>query len=358
LEQLPLTPNGKLDRKALSAVEPTRAKEHRAPRTHHERILCELFAEVLGLDQVGVDDNFFELGGHSLLATRLISRIGARLNVEIAFRTMFEAPTVEALAREIVAGGAAGSDLDVLLPIRPTGRRNPLICVHPAGGYSWPYSRLIRHLPPDRPIYGLQSRSLAQRDSLPQSFDDMVVDYLNQIRKVQPAGPYNLLGWSFGGVVAHAMAARLRSEGEEIATLALLDSFPLHRAGPRTDGAEQPAQTRDRLDGPEDNPLRGYLGGLAAEGHILSPLDESIYEAIAESAKTNAQLIETYAPRRFDGNVLLFVSTAGPVDPPIDSWKPYVGGTIAVHRIECAHEEMLDPEPVKIISRVLATALK
>jgi acyl carrier protein len=182
LAALPLTVNGKLDVRALPAPGRASGVAYRGPRDQRETVLAGLFAEVLGLNQVGIDDSFFDLGGHSVSATQLVARARAELGLEVPLRVVLEAPTVAGLSEWLSHDRECESvdPFGVVLPLRLSGSKPPLWCVHPGGGVSWSYWGLIGHLQ-DRPIYGLQARGLDGTTSLATSVPAMVNDYLEQV---------------------------------------------------------------------------------------------------------------------------------------------------------------------------------
>ncbi len=368
LDALPLTANGKLDRRALPAPDITAPEGGRAPGTPPEELMSALFAEILGLPAVGADDGFFDLGGDSLLASRLISRVRTVFGADPGIRALFEAQTPAGLLRTLHEASTTTADaLDVLLPLRARGSRPPLFCVHPASGISWPYAGLLRHLH-DRPVIGLQARGLTEPGARPATLDAMAADYVDRIRTVQPTGPYHLLGWSFGGAVAHAMATRLQQQGQKVAFLALLDAAPLQvdpdRVLPRHTArdvaflfadAVSPGTAHRGLDPARAaDILRGQGSALAAL------LEEPLVTAVAQTLTDNTRLRwYTFRPAVYEGDLLLFKAEPehGEAHWPAEAWQPYVSGTVHTHDARCEHGHMMQPHALDRIGPVLAAAL-
>jgi len=348
VEYFPLTSNGKLDRKALPDFSRDVCS---APRTPQEHVLAQLYAEVLGLPHVGIDDSFFDLGGHSLLATRLISRIRSMLDVELPIRALFEAPTVAGLTLQLIDRAfQTAAAIPVLLPIRVKGTRPPLFCIHPGVGLSWNYFELVQYLN-DRPVYGLQARGIDGTTPLAPTFEAMISDYMDQIRSVQPTAPYHLLGWSFGGTVAQAMAAQFERQGETVALLALLDSHPCNIQNAR----EFQAIDEQKLE----KELHAYASSRIGE---ISAIGESQLKILLNVLKNNLRILRESSSPTYQGDALLFRATQSlDASTPIISaqtWEPYVLGEIEVRDIHCQHNDMDRPQPTAEIGHILAHKLE
>jgi amino acid adenylation domain-containing protein len=361
LDTFPLTPSGKLDRKALPQPVLTSTSAWRIPRNPKEEILRSLFAEVLGLERVGIDDNFFELGGHSLLATRLLSSVRSTLGVDISVRSLFETPTVAGLALRLCHPTDENA-FEVMLPLRSQGNLPSLFCIHPANGLSWCYSRLLPYIDAGYSIYGLQARHLTEPDYLPQTIEEIAADYLGHIRKVQPAGPYYLIGWSFGGLVAYAIASLLQQQGDEVALLALLDSYPpVIEQGPVYVTRDQilPELFRELRYALRDDSIdAANLNELPS--HISDYLGDLPLEALIETIQNGISVMNTFIPQRYEGDLIFFTATDSEriVGVRPEAWMPYISGEIEVHPIDCQHSYMLIwKEPAAQVGRVLAAKL-
>ncbi|MFI6997607.1 amino acid adenylation domain-containing protein [Nocardia sp. NPDC050175] len=375
LDALPLNASGKLDRKALPVPE-LGARPYRPPTTPLERTIVEVFAEILGVDRVGLDDDFFDLGGNSLVATRAVSRLRTLTGAEVRVQWFFTDSTSGALATRILAALAGDHDYDldsnaalgVLLPIRTRvphdmAAAEPLFCIHPMYGLSWCYAGLARYVPASRPIFGLQSPALSEDGYLPASLAEMAARYVAEIRAVQPQGPYRLLGWSLGGVLAHAIATELQAAGEQVALLAMLDSHP------DIDVTDFRAAIREALSElgigadallPSDGDIHDLSDEALAALHATIPPDMAVLtpervHRIYRSAVRSAELIAEHRPEVFHGR-LDYYSAAGH-DTAAAGWQPFVDGRVEDHPIGVTHDQMTTPEALAEIGPSLSDLL-
>ncbi len=187
-------------------------------------LLSRIWRELLGIDTIVVDQNFFDLGGDSSLAVRMFSQIEDIFGVKLPLATLYEAPTIEELAR-ILRGEVASSGWSPLVVIQPLGPRPPVFCMHGAGGTVLIYRELSEHLGLDQPFYGLQSQGLDGDIPPLTTIEEMAALYVKEIRRTQPRGPYFLAGYCGGGTIAYEAAQQLQAEGEPIALLALFDTM-------------------------------------------------------------------------------------------------------------------------------------
>ncbi|MFE7898204.1 type I polyketide synthase [Streptomyces sp. NPDC057424] len=361
---------------ATRAPRPYLQTAYDAPRTALERAVAEQWQEVLGVEPVGIHDNFFDLGGDSMRAVLLAGRLRDAGVLDVPGSTVLASPTVAGLMDR---AGRRGGGLDAFAPVlalRSAGDRRPLFCLHPGGGIGWRYAGLLAHLGDRQPVYAIQARGLD--GSAPPATDakDMVESYLDLLREIQPEGPYRLLGWSYGGLVAHAMATALQGEGERVELLAMLDSPLLHRHPPSPEVAErQVAALVSRLTGvhlPEGAPadVEALLRLLDASGPAPgAEVTAAEADRIARVMRNNLRIASDFELEVFHGDVLFFSAVGGAAasggsDDPSDAqdkaaeWGAYVDGVIEDHEVACGHYDMTEPEPIQRIGEIVAAALE
>ncbi|SON61428.1 Linear gramicidin synthase subunit D [Mycobacterium simulans] len=352
LVAIPLTLNGKLNTCALPAPEYGHTDGYRPPSTPTEEILATIYAQVCGIDRVGIDDSFFDLGGDSLQAMRLIAAINTTLDTHLSVRTLLEAPTVGGLSQRLAedANSARKTPVEILKP----GSGTPLFCVHPAGGVIWPYLTLGNYL--DCPIVGIQQ--FPQPDeAAPVSIRSMASSYADEIQALYPAGPYNLLGWSFGGVVAQQLAVELRRRGCAVPRVVLLDTvLAASSIFPVSDRALGESEILEEI-------LRSVSVDIPEQSDPLTyeQVEQLIQEREAEEefpfpAKQLLRLLvqnyrllywSDHVPDVFDGDMAIFCAARDESDRSaflLRIWQPYVTGDITTYSVDCTHEEMLSQE--------------
>jgi amino acid adenylation domain-containing protein len=379
MDEWPLTPSGKIDRSALP--KPEMPKGHRTrnseqPRALTEEMLAGIWAEVLGVESVGVNDNFFELGGHSLLATQVISRLRETFGIEFPLRKLFEHPTVESLASSLrrTIGVPRQSPL---VAMQPRGSRPPFFCVHPAGGTVYCYAELSRLLGLDQPFYGFNAQGLNGELPPLTRVEEMASMYIKALRDVQPHGPYLLGGWSFGGIIAYEMAQQLLAQNERIGLLALIDSVS---EIPGADVAREDRVTHllrfalnlglslEQLTAGQDQPLDSkpeeqlrWILKQAQKAHLVpSTTQLATLRNLLKLYETNVHAMLHYTPTIFRGRVTLFKAVERlreDVKDPAAGWRKLATGGLEIYEIPGNHFTIMRRPHLKILAERLTDCL-
>ena len=227
LDEFPLTPNAKVDRKALpdphSAAYTFKQVGDITSFTPTEKIIADVWRNILSLSVVGSDDNFFDLGGHSLLAVRMMVELENKTGIKLPLAVLFSHPTVRELS-SMYEAPPQEKLWSPLVTIKKSGNRNPIFFAHGISGNVFKYHLLAQLIDPDQPSYGLQAVGLNGVDQPIRNLREMATYHMKEILKFQPVGPYALAGGSFGGYLAYEIACQLQNAGHEVSFLCLFDA--------------------------------------------------------------------------------------------------------------------------------------
>lgn len=342
LSELPLNANGKVDRKALPTPElrdRTMEVKHVAARNANEKILSEIWSDLLNVDGIGIYDNFFDLGGHSLIGIQLLARVEKGLGQKLPLNSLFQAPTIAQFAKLLQHGGGAG--LENLALLQPDGARLPFVCVHGDEANH----HMMRYLGKDQPFYAFFHQG---EDGLPfahNGVEGIARHYVSELMSVQPDGPYLLGGYSFGGMVAYEMAQQLTRAGHEVPLLVMFDTYA-------PDMHLTVMKAEEKLHEPLKRVVMRWLVKRAlAKGRIGSPKLRHFY--IIDNYD---QAIKAYVPQPYDGPMTIFKAeeSSGPNDM---GWRHYVTGNLDIHVVPGNHYSLIKGTQVQRLVRELSVVI-
>ena len=375
LDALPLTANGKLDRAALPAPAPDE------PRTvvddddgdAIERELRTIWESVLGRPGIALDADFFDLGGHSMLAVRVLAEIDRRMGRQLRTASFFEAPTIRRFAA-LLREGAARDARNCVVTIQPGDGTRALFFVSGWGGQLIILNELAKALGPNQTLHVLDTGAFGA-DGTDLSIEEVATRMIEDMRQVQPAGPYRLAGYSMGGKIVHEIAQQLHRRGESVALLALLDCSV---SGQQRRHAAPMRVLLHLREAARMNPAQMlvYLGGRVRWMiRHLRPRERELFEgdeveqtaltlAMERSARRMLAAWEAYRPRPYPGGVLLVRAEGGERlvgaiedDDRTLGWGALSGDGVEVRSMQCAHNRMLHAPHAASLARILADAI-
>ena len=389
LDQLPLTPNGKIDYAQLPVPEQTALldqQQYVPPSDALENQLVNIWETILNVRPIGIHDNYFEMGGQSLQTIALFAQIEKAFQTRIPLATIFQAPTIAELA-EVMRQNVETETWSSLVPIAPSGSKRPFFCVHGGAGHVYHYRALAQHLGKEQPFYGLQpGKGNGGTSHREDDVKSMAAAYLNEIRQVQPQGPYYVGGFCFGAVVAFEMAQQLTKMGETVALVALIDALePSYNGQIIPPAGMPPLEELIGSSGPATvkTQIKIMIAGLARYLYTTAtplrrrwrrmsksrdkwlvrfyktlgrPLPHRLqnYEMLAAARSAR----QKYVPEIYSGNLAVF--RRGDVDEKIPAdmgWQRFTTQNVQVYQIPGGHLQLLQEPYVQELAKQLEISI-
>ena len=327
---------------------------------------------MLNLHSLNVHDDFFARGGHSLHAVQLLAGVRTEFGRELSPAELFLAPTVATQAT--LLRESKGAARTVLVPLNARGERPPLFLVHPVGGHVVCYVELARHLGRDQPVHAFQAVPETQHI---ETFEALATRYVEEMRRVQPSGPYFIGGWSLGGVVAFEMARQLEAAGQAVSGLVLIDSLPGSTL-PQPQGNREewlfrllvddmqgwagaslgldPADLAAMTDGSWAEPL---LAALKQQGAMPDGFGPDDLRALVAVYRRNVLAFVDYVPGTYPGRVLLATASdseralAADGGDVLQIWSSVAQGGVEHLSLDTDHYGIVQGEPVQRLAEWL-----
>ncbi len=339
LHAMPLTATGKIDRGALARIPPQRgpARDIEAPRGDVEQAVAAMFEQLLRESPIGRGDDFFLLGGDSLSLVELQARVLDQFGVSVS--NFFDDATVSGIAARILRSrdpNQAPERLPVLFPIRAGGSASPMFIVHGRLGQPFVSPHFLDLLDDDLPVWAFQARGLDGCDEPNGTIEAMAQDYLNEMRRVRPHGPYFIAALCAGALIASAMARSLRDAGETVLPLLLFD----------------PPEARLRASVAEQDLLL-RIKARREEGRFQTPIDDPTYATAAvRTARAFELALWQHEPRPNDGPVLMLSSRQRMSRDNPKYLRKIFSGAIERFEVGSTHAEALDPRTPAFAARL------
>jgi thioesterase domain-containing protein len=343
-----------------AALPPVRSRAHRPPRTALEAAVAAVWSDVLVVDRVGLDDDFFALGGGARTVEAALRALEARVGVRLRPSDAVAAPTVEAMAALLEARRGRAEGPARVVTVRQGAPGRAVVCVPGAGSSPVAYAHLVSRLPGKTPVHLLQARGYERR-GLPEWDQDAVVRRrVADLRRVQPHGPYAVVGHSLGAMHALVMAQRLDAQGEDVVAV-LLDPFWVATGL----GAGQGRPSVTEILTPELTPAqRAQLSGSALLTRRAKRLASLPLAGVLPMPTVRRERLlftlgwlaaHDYRPQPWDGRVLAY-RTADNVDPD-RLWRHLVPNALVDRRVPCEHNSVLRPPFVDQVAQDLSALL-